>query len=163
MAVHRTRGGDETVAHDRLGVRADDEVDPVADVGVARATDSRDPPVLDSDVRLDHADRRVDHESPGDEHVELGVARSPAFAIALGHPRAKVLRVAPDRLVAGRLPVLLDAQPEAGVAEPDAVVDGRTVASQALVGRQPAAQRVRPRPLAPAASHGCLSWPRRPA
>ena len=109
---------DEPVAHDRIGVRPDRQVDPVADVRVAGSADPDDPAVLDPDVGLDDTDRRVDDDDPGDDDIELGRAGRP---IVLDHPAAEVLGVAPQRLVAGVVGIALDAQPEVGVAEPDPV------------------------------------------
>jgi hypothetical protein len=49
----------------------------------------------------------------------------------LGHPGAPVLRVAPERLVGRIREVTLDPDPEVGVAQPDAIAGGRTVALRA--------------------------------
>ena len=133
VAVDHAGGGDEPVAHDRVGVRSDRQVDPVADVRVAGPADTDDPAVLDPDVGLDHPDRRVDDEDPGDHHVEL---RGPD-AGRLGHPGAQVLGVAPDRLVAGVVEVAFDPEPEIRVAEPDAVPRGGPVAGVVGVAREP--------------------------
>ena len=83
----------EPVGHVALRVRADDEVDAVADRRAPGPADAGDPAVLDPDVRLDDADDGVDDERAGEHHVEL---RRPARAVPLRHPRAEVLRVAPD-------------------------------------------------------------------
>jgi hypothetical protein len=85
--------------------------------------------VLDADVGLDDADRRVDDDRARDDDVELRRAR----AARLGHPAAEVLRVAPLRLVAGRLAVLRDADPEVAVGEADPVAGRRAVAGEALL------------------------------
>ena len=53
VAVDRARGRDQAVAHDRLGVRPDRQLDAVADRAVARPADADDPAVLDPDVGLD--------------------------------------------------------------------------------------------------------------
>ena len=110
VAVDRARRRDQAVAHDRLRVRADRQVDAVADRAVAGAADPDDPAVLDPDVGLDGADERIEHERPGHDDVELARARP-----ALDAPRADRLGVAPDRFVAGRLAVLGDPDPEVGV------------------------------------------------
>ena len=100
---------------------------------VAGAPDADDAAVLDADVGLDGAEDRVEDERAGDDHVELGVGRP-----ALGRARSDRLGVAPDRLVAGRLAVVLDADPQVGVAEADAVAGRGAVAGEAL-GRGEAA------------------------
>ena len=108
--------------------------------GVAGPPDPDDPAVLDADVGLDDADDGIDDERAGDDDVELRRARP-----ALGRARPEGLRVAPDRLVAGRLAVLLDADPEVGVAEADAVAGRRAVAGEAFLRGEPAHGR----PVAP--------------
>ena len=71
VGVDGARRGDEPVGHVRLRVRADDEVDAVADRRAPGPADARDPPVLDADVGLDDADDRVDDERAGEDDVEL--------------------------------------------------------------------------------------------
>ena len=73
VAVDRARRRDQAVAHDRRGVRADRELDAVADRAVAGPSDADDPAVLDADVGLDDAEDRVDDERAGDDRVELRV------------------------------------------------------------------------------------------
>ena len=106
---------------------------PLADRAVAGPPDADDAAVLDADVGLDHAEHRVHDDDPGDDRIELGRRRP-----ALGGPRPEGLGVAPDRLVAGRLAVLADADPQVGIAEADRVADGRAVAGQPFGGGQPA-------------------------
>ena len=125
VAVDGPGRRDQPVAHDRLGVRADRQLDAVADRRVAGTPDADDPAVLDPDVGLDDADQRIDDERTRDDHVELRRAGP-----ALGRPRSEGLRVAPDRLVARRLAVLLDADPQVGVGEAHAVAGRRAVASE---------------------------------
>ena len=62
VAVDGAGCRDQAVAHDRLGVRTDRQLDAVADRVVAGAADADDPAVLDADVGLDDADDRVDDE-----------------------------------------------------------------------------------------------------
>ena len=78
-------------------MRPDDEVDAVADRGVAGPADPGDPPVLDPDVGLDDADRRGRRRSRRRRPRRARRARPrPAWAM----PEPDVLGVAPDRLVA---------------------------------------------------------------
>ena len=58
--------------------------------------------------------------------------------LVLGHPRPEVLGITPDRLVALRLPVGRDADPEVGVAQPDAIAGRWSVAGQPLLGGEAA-------------------------
>ena len=102
---------------------------PSTDPLVPGPPDADDAPVLDPDVGLDGTDDRVEHERAGDDDVQLGIARP-----ALGRARSKRLGVAPDRLVAGSLAVVFDADPQVGVTEADAIAGGRTVAGEALGG-----------------------------
>ena len=140
VAVDGARRRDQAVAGDRRGVRPDVELDPVADRRVPRPPDADDPAVLDPDVGLHDADRRVDDDRAGDDDVELR-GSGPA---GLRHPAAEVLRVAPLRLVAGRLAVLGDADPEVAVGEADPVAGRGTVPGEALLRRE-AAQRSPPK------------------
>ena len=57
---------------------------------------------------------------------------------ALGRARSEGLGVAPDRLVVARLAVFLDADPEVGVAEADAVAGRRAVAGEPFLRGEPA-------------------------
>ena len=127
VAVDRARGRDQAVAHDRLGVGTDRQLDAVADRAVARPPDADDPPVLDADVRLDRADERVEDERAGDDDIELGRTRA-----ALDRPGSQRLRVAPDRFVARCLAVLGDADPQVGVGQADAIAGARAVACEAI-------------------------------
>ena len=109
------------------------QVDAGGDVRVAGAPDPDDAAVLDPDVRLHDAEERVDDEHAGDQHVELAVGGG---AVVLRHPRADVLRVAPQRLVAVSDVVVLDADPQVGVAQAHAVARGRPVAARVLLARE---------------------------
>src|SRR5262245_41560828 len=55
VAVDGAGRGEQAVPVHRPGVRPDVKIDPVGDVRVAGPPDTRDPPVLDADVGLDHA------------------------------------------------------------------------------------------------------------
>ena len=94
----------------------------------ARPTPTIRPSLIPMSALID-PDDRVEHEGARDDGVELPV-RGPS----LGRVRPEGLRVAPDRLVAGRLAVLRDADPQVGVAEPDPVAGGRSVAGEAFLG-----------------------------
>ena len=146
VAVDDTWRGDQPIAHDRVGMRPDRQVDPVADVGVARPADPDDPAVLDPDVGLDDPDRRVDEDDAGDHDVELGW---PGRGVRLAHPAPDVLGVAPQRLVARIVHVALDPQPQVGVTEPDAVVGRRPVASVVPLAREAGHRPASPDPIRP--------------
>ena len=117
--VDRARGEDPALAGDDVGGRADDEVrvDAVGDVGVAGAAERDDPAVAEPDVGLDDAPVVEDH-GVGDDGVRcaLGPRRR-----GLGHRLADRLAAAEDGLLAAEGQVLLDLDPEVGVAEPDLV------------------------------------------
>ena len=129
MAVDGAGRRDQAVAHDRPGVRADAQLDAVAYRLVPGPPDADDPPVLDPDVGLDDAEDRIEDERAGDDRVQLRVRGA-----ALGRPRSKGLGVAPDRFVARGLAVIVDADPQVGVAEPDLVAGRRAVACEPLGG-----------------------------
>jgi hypothetical protein len=42
-----------------------------------------DPPLLDPDVGLHHAEQRIDHQHAADQHVELALGRG---SVELRHP-----------------------------------------------------------------------------
>ena len=107
MAVDRAGCRDEAISDDRLGVRAYGQVDAVADGGVATGPDTDDPAVLDADVGLHHAQGGVDDDGTDDDGVQL--ARPGLVGLRLAQPDG--LAVAPQRLVAVRLAVVVDAQP----------------------------------------------------
>jgi hypothetical protein len=129
VAVDRAGGRDQAVAHDRKRVRPDGEIDAGRDVGVAGTPDAHHSAVLDADVGLDDPQQRVDDERARDQHVELAVGRR---AVVLRHPGPDVLRVPPQRFVAVPDVVALDAKPQIGVAEADAIPRRRPVASRVL-------------------------------
>ncbi len=130
VAVHRARGGHQAVADDGLGVRADGQVDAVADRRVAGRADAHDPAVLDADVRLHHAQHRVDDDRADQDRVEL--ARVGLAGLHLAQPDR--LAVAPQRLVAVRLAVLLDGQPQVRIGNPDAIAGRGPQARAEFVG-----------------------------
>ena len=113
--------------------RADDEVgvDAVGDVGVAGAAERDDPAVADADVGPDDAPV-VEDDRVGDDGVSAPSAR---VVRALGHRLADRLAAAEDRLLAAEGEVLLDLDPQVGVAEPDLVADGRAVERGVLAPR----------------------------
>ena len=101
--------------------------------GIAGPPDADDAAVLDADVGLDDPDEGIDDERPGDDDVELRRARP-----ALGRAGPDGLGVAPDRLVVVCLAVLLDADPEVGVTEADAVAGRGAVAGEPFLRGEPA-------------------------
>ena len=105
----------------------DREVDAVGDVGVAGPTHTHDPPVLDPQVGLHHAQQGIDDDHARDDRVQLA---GPGCGIVLGHAGTQVLRVAPQRLVSRLGEVLLHADPQVGVAEADPVTRGGAVATR---------------------------------
>jgi hypothetical protein len=119
-------------------VRSDPQVDALGDRIAPRAADARDPAVLDPDIGLDGAEDRIDDEDARYDGIELGRAGG-----TLGHPRSQRLGVAPDRLVAGRLEIRLDADPQVRVGQPHAVFDGGSVARESFLRRQTAHRSTR--------------------
>ena len=71
VAVDRSGGRDQAVAHDRLRMRPDGQLDALADRVVPGPPDADDPPVLDPDVGLDDTEDGVHDERPGHDRVEL--------------------------------------------------------------------------------------------
>ena len=123
--VDRARGEDPALARDDVGGRADHEVrvDAVGDVGVAGPAERDDPAVAEPDVGLDDAPVVEDH-GVGDDRV--GRALGPRQR-GLGHRLPDRLASAEDGLLAAEGQVLLDLDPQVGVAEPDLVPDGGAV------------------------------------
>ena len=81
VGVDAARGGDEPLAVDRRGGRADEQIGVVDDVGVAGAAHAGDQAVLHADVGLEDAEHRVDDDDVGDQEVELAGAGSRSFII----------------------------------------------------------------------------------
>ena len=71
VAVNDAGRRDHAITDDRLGMRADGQVDAVADLRVARSPDTDHPPVLDADVRLDDADCWVGDDGTDQDRVQL--------------------------------------------------------------------------------------------
>ncbi len=69
VRVEAAGGEDLALAGDRLGARADDDVDAGLDVRIAGLADAGDPAVLDADVGLDDAPV-VDDQRVGDDRVD---------------------------------------------------------------------------------------------
>ena len=79
-----------------------------------------DAAVLDTDVGLDDPDQRIDDDRATDHGVELALGRR---AVVLAHPRAEVLRVAPQDLIGGLGQVVFDPDPEVGIAQSHPIAD----------------------------------------
>ncbi len=121
VAVDAARGDDLALGCDRLGARADDDVDARLDVGIAGLADGDDQPVLEADIGL-HDSPVVDDEGIGDDRVD-GALR--AGALALAHAVADHLAAAELDLLAVDRVVLLDLDKEIGIGQPHLVADGR--------------------------------------
>ena len=122
---------DLALAGDHVGARADDQrgVDAVGDVGVAAAPDPDDPAGPDADVGADDAPV-VEDDDVGDHRVERALGRG---GERLVHRLADRLAAAEDRLLAADGQVLLDLDPQVGVAEADLVPGGRAEDRRVLV------------------------------
>jgi hypothetical protein len=110
-------------------VRPDDQVDPVANLRVAGGADADDAAVLDPDVRLDDTQGGVDHHRSDDDGVELAFTG----VVGLGLAQADGLAVAPRRLVAACLAIVLDAQPQVGVGDADPISPSRAAEHHRIV------------------------------
>ena len=120
-AVDAAGGDDLALAGDRLGARADDDVDARLDVGIAGLADADDAAVPEADVGL-HDAPMVEDQRVGDDGVD-GALR--ARALALAHAVADHLAAAELHLLAVDRVVLLDLDEELGVGQPHPVADGR--------------------------------------
>src|SRR5215211_1145698 len=133
MAVDGARGREEPIAAYGSRMRPDYEVDAVRDARISGAPDSGDPAILDADVSLHDTQRGVDDDRADHHGVQLAGARRGR----LRHAQAEVLGVAPDRLVAGRLSILVDLDPEVRVAEADPIPELGPEARPTLRRREP--------------------------
>src|SRR3954453_978604 len=124
VRIDDRRCRDQAMTGDRPRVGTDGEVDTVGDVGVSRWPHPNDPAVLDAEVAFHDAEQRIDHEDGSDHRVELGRGRR---GVMLRHPRPPVLRVAPQRLIAGLGEVLFDPDPYIGVGETYTIAGGPPV------------------------------------
>ena len=122
VRVDAAGGDDAAFAGNDLGPRADHDVDPGLDVGVAGLADAADAAVADADVGLDDAPVVEDHRV-GDDGVDrtLGTAR-----LALPHAVADHLAAAELDLLAIDRAVALDLDDELGVGEPQPIPGRRT-------------------------------------
>jgi hypothetical protein len=123
VRVDRPGRDDAALARDDIGRGADDHVDAVADVGVARMTDADDPSVADPDVGADDPPP-VEDDCVGDDGVEGAVGPS---GRRLRHRFADRLPAAEDRLFTADRQVFLDLDPQIGVAQAHLVADRRAV------------------------------------
>src|SRR5690606_30423717 len=119
VGVDAAGGEDAPLAGQHLGPRADHQVgvDAVLHVGVAGLADGGDPAAAHADVGPDHAPV-VEHHDIGDDQVEGALGGGGG---GLQHGLADGLAPAEDRLVAAGAAVLLDLDPQVGVAEADLV------------------------------------------
>ncbi len=140
VAVDAARGDDLAFAGDRLGARADHDVDLGLDVGVAGLADADDAAVPEADIGL-HDAPVVDDQGVGDDGVDRALR---ARALALAHAVADHLAAAELHLLAVGRVVLLDLDEELGVGQPHLVAHSRAEhvgigrardAGRALVGR----------------------------
>ena len=130
VRVDRAGRDEQAMAGDRPGPGADRQVDAVHDVRVAGPPDTHDAAVLDADVGLDDPDQRIDDDRAADHGVELALGRR---AVVLAHPRAQVLRVAPQDLIGGLGQVRFDPYPEIGIAQSHPVADRGPVSERVLL------------------------------
>src|SRR5690606_30848987 len=138
VGVDAAGGEDAPLAGQHLGPRADHQVgvDAVLHVGVAGLADGGDPAAAHADVGPDHAPV-VEHHDIGDDQVEGALGGGGG---GLQHGLADGLAPAEDRLVAAGAAVLLDLDPQVGVAEADLVAGGRAV-QRRVVGARDAGHR----------------------
>ena len=132
VAVDGARRRDQAVAHDRRGVRADRQLDAVADPGLpARPTPTIRPSLMPMSALTTPMTGRRRAPRRSTASSSDGPTGRPWV-----EPRPERLGVAPDRLVAGRLAVLLDPDPQVGVAEADPVAGRRAEAGAPLRGER---------------------------
>ncbi|EGE57964.1 hypothetical protein RHECNPAF_3500011 [Rhizobium etli CNPAF512] len=114
MAVHAASGDDLPLAGDRLGARADDDIDAGLHIGVACLADRSDAPVLQPDISLVDAGMIDDH-GIGDDGVDRTIRPR---HLALAHAVADHLAAAELHLLAigGEIPLDLDEELRIGKA-----------------------------------------------
>ena len=123
MRVEPARGQDLALGRDRLGARADDDIDAGLRVGVARLADPGDQPVAQAHIGLVDAGV-IDDQRVGDDRVHGPFG---AGGLALPHAVADHLAAAELHLLAigGAVPLHLDDQ--VGIGKPHAVAGGGAV------------------------------------
>src|SRR5260370_39211489 len=84
------RRDDAAFAGDHFGARADDDVDPGLDVGVAGLADRADAAAADPDISLDDA-RVIEDDRVGDDRIDGALSPAP---LALPHAVADHLAAA---------------------------------------------------------------------
>ncbi len=122
VRVDTASGEDHALARDDFGTRADDDIDTGLDVRVTGLADGLDVAILDRHIGLDHAPP-IHNQGVGDD----GIRRLGAGALALAHAITDDLATTELHFftVAGQ--ILLDADPQLGITEADAVAGGRAV------------------------------------
>jgi hypothetical protein len=129
VGVDGSGGRDEPLAGHDGGPGAHDDVDPVKGVGVPGPPDRADPAFPDADGDLTDPQRRVDHDDVADDQV-TGLPDGGRLEV---QPVAGGLAEPGEELVAVALRVGLDADRQAGVAQPDPVARARAVGGGVLV------------------------------
>ena len=122
VRVDTASGEDHALARDDFGTRANDDIDTGLNVRVTRLADSLDVAILDRHIGLDHAPP-IHNQGVGDD----GVRRLGAGALALAHAITDDLATTELHFFAVAGQILLDADPQLGITEADAVAGGRAV------------------------------------
>ncbi len=123
MGVDPARGEDPPLACDHFGAGADDDIDPVLNVGIARLANRRDQPVTDADIGFDDAPV-IDDQRIGDDGIDRALRLG---ALRLAHPVADHLAAAEFHLFAGKREIFFPLHPELGIGEPHPVADGGAI------------------------------------
>ena len=120
-AVDAAGGDDAAFAGDRLGARADDDVDAGLDIGIAGFADAADAAVQYADIGFDDPPM-VDDHGIGDDGVDRPIG---ARRLALAHAVANHLAAAELDLLAIDRAVAFDLDNEFGVGKPHPVAGRR--------------------------------------
>src|ERR1700680_2643888 len=120
VAIEAAGGEDLSLAGDRLGARAEYDVDVRLDVGIARLADGGDAPVLKANVGFHNAPMVKNHDI-GDDRVDGPLG---AGDLALAHAIANSFAAAELHLLAVGGEILLHLDEQLSVGEPHLVASG---------------------------------------
>src|SRR6266446_7275839 len=140
MRVDAAGGDDAAFPGDHLGARADHDVDPGLDVGVAGFADAADAAVADPDIGL-HDTPMVEDHGIGYDSIDgtLGAGR-----LTLSHPVADDLATAELDLFAVNRAVALDLDNKLGIGQPQTIPGRRAEHRSISLTRQRGRHRPTP-------------------
>ena len=120
VTVNRSRGNDRAFSRNDAGSAADHQVDIIGDLRISSPANTGYPAILDSDVALEDAHHRVDHQRIGNHQIKLAWTMLATEQHTVTHRPAK----SGDWLEPMQRVVTLDPGKKVGIAQPYPVPGG---------------------------------------